>query len=89
VSAHRDKQAKIVITKWWKLKGDKPEILKERTIKEGTWKEEVANNMWEKMATCIQKVALEVHGVTKGSVGEAKDIWCWNDEVQKAIKEKK
>ena len=40
------------------------------------------------MATCIQKVASEVCGVTKGSGGEAKDTWWWNDEVQRAIKEK-
>ena len=45
--------------------------------------------MWEKMATNIQKVASEVCGVTKGSGGEAKDTWWWNEEVQRAIKEKK
>ena len=28
-------------------------------------------------------------GVTKGSGGEAKDAWWWNEEVQRAIKEKK
>ena len=44
--------------------------------------------MWEKMATNIRKVASEVCGVTKGSGGEAKDTW-WNEEVQRAIKEKK
>jgi len=45
--------------------------------------------MWEKMATNIQKVASEVCGVTKGSGGEAKNTWWWNEEVQRAIKEKK
>ena len=45
--------------------------------------------MWEKMATNIRKVASEVCGVTKGSGGEAKDTWWWNEEVQRAIKEKK
>ena len=45
--------------------------------------------MWEKKATNIRKVALEVCGVTKGSGGEAKDTWWWNEEVQRAIKEKK
>ena len=39
-----------------------------RVIKEGSWKEEEGiNNMWEKIATNIQKVASEVCGVTKGS----------------------
>ncbi|ONL97690.1 ABC transporter B family member 25 mitochondrial [Zea mays] len=31
--------------------------------------------MWVKMATCIRKVASEVFGVTKGSIGESKDTW--------------
>ena len=47
------------------------------------------DNMWEKMATNIRKTALEVCGVTKGSGGEAKDTWWWNEEVQRDIKEKK
>jgi hypothetical protein len=34
--AHRDKQAKIVRTKWWNLKGEKAKIFKKRTIKECT-----------------------------------------------------
>jgi hypothetical protein len=36
---------------------------------------------------CIRKVALVVCGVTKES-GEAEDTWWWNEEVQRAIKEK-
>ena len=48
--------------------------VRERVIKEGSWKEEdYINNMWEKMTTNIQKVVSEVCGVTKGSGGEAKD----------------
>jgi ferredoxin-thioredoxin reductase catalytic subunit len=45
--------------------------------------------MWKKIATCICKVASDVCGVTKGSEDEAKDILCWNEEVQRTIKEKK
>ncbi|XP_066347731.1 uncharacterized protein [Miscanthus floridulus] len=40
------------------------------------------------MATCIRKVRAEVLGVTKGSGCDLKDAWWWNEEVQKAIKEK-
>ena len=88
--ARRDKQAKIERTKWWKLKEEMSEVFRERVIKEGFWKkEEDINNMWEKMATNIRNVASEVYGVTKGSGGEAKDTWWWNEEVQRAIKEKK
>jgi hypothetical protein len=48
-----------------------------------------ADNMWMKMATCIRKVASLEFGVSKGSRREAKDAWWWNDDVQKAIKEKR
>jgi len=90
VRAHRVKQAKIVRTKWWKLEGEASKVFKERVIKEGPWEDEGdANNMWEKMATCIRKVGAEVLGVTKGSGCNLKDAWWWNEEVQKAIKEKK
>ena len=44
--------------------------------------------MWEKMATCVRKVASEVLGVTKGSGCDSKDTWWWNKDVHKAIKEK-
>ena len=66
------------------------EVFRETVIKEDSWKEEEnINNMWEKMATNIRKVTSKVCGVTKGSEGEAKDTWWWNEEVQRAIKEKK
>jgi hypothetical protein len=41
------------------------------------------------MATHIRKVVIEVFGVTKGNKRELKNIWWWNDEIQKAINEKK
>jgi hypothetical protein len=49
---------------------------------------EDANDMWLKMATCVRKVAAEVFGLSRGGKQEAKDTWWWNEEVQKAIKEK-
>ncbi|WVZ58522.1 hypothetical protein U9M48_008792 [Paspalum notatum var. saurae] len=86
----RDKQAKVVRTKWWKPKGEASEDFKRRVIAEGSWEEgKDADNTWGKMATCIRKVAAEVLGVTKGSKGATKDTWWWNEHVQKALKEKK
>nr|XP_045090348.1 uncharacterized protein LOC123497711 [Aegilops tauschii subsp. strangulata] len=41
------------------------------------------------MATCIRKVALEEFGVYRGRRSKDKNTWWWNDDVQKAIKEKK
>ena len=90
ICAYRGKQANIVRTKWWKLKGEALGVFKERVTTEGTWfKGEETNDIWMRMASCIRKVAAEVFGVTKRSKIEPKDIWWWNKEVQKAIKEKK
>ena len=44
--------------------------------------------MWEKMATCVRKVASEVLGVPKGSRCDLKHTWWWNEDVKMAIKEK-
>jgi hypothetical protein len=44
--------------------------------------------MWLKMITCVRKVASKVFGVSRGGKREAKDTWWWNDEVQRAIREK-
>jgi len=64
-------------------------MFKERMLAEGPLKEgEDANDMWLKMETSIRKVASEVFGVSRGGKREAKDTWWWNDEVQRAIKEK-
>lgn len=85
------KANKILRTKWWKLKGEAQDSFKDKMLREGLWNDECgdANNMWEKMATHIRNVAVEVFGVTRGSKREPKDTWWWNEEVQKAIKEKK
>jgi hypothetical protein len=56
---------------------------------EGPWEEgEDVNDMLLKMATCVRKVAAEVFGVSRVGKQEVKDTWWWNEEVQKAIKEK-
>ena len=90
IRVQRDKRAKVARTKWWKLKGEVSLAFKERVIKEGPWEEGGdANNVWTKMATCIRKVALQELGVSRGRRSEDKDTWWWNDDVQKAIKEKK
>ena len=90
VQARGNKQVRVVRTKWWKLEGETSKVFKEKVIEEGPWNDEGdANSMWEKMATCIRKVASEVLGVTKGSGCNSKDTWWWNEDVQKAIKENK
>jgi hypothetical protein len=65
-------------------------VFKNRVIVEGSWNEgDDTDNMWKKMTTHIQNVAIEVFGVTRGNKREPKDTWWWNDEVQNAINEKK
>jgi uncharacterized protein YbaA (DUF1428 family) len=65
-------------------------VFKNIVIAQGSWNEgEDADNMWKEMTTHIRKVAIDVFGVTRGNKREPKDIWWWNDDVQKAINEKK
>jgi hypothetical protein len=60
VRAHQDKCAKIARTKWWKLRGEEAQTFKERMLGEGPSEEgTVVDDMWLKMATCVQKVASE------------------------------
>ena len=73
VQARGNKQARVARTKWWKLEGDASKVFKEKVIEEGPWNDEGDVNMWEKMATCIRKVASEVLGMTKGSGCDSKD----------------
>jgi hypothetical protein len=81
---------KITRTRWWKLKGDVSQVFKNRVITEGSWNDgENADNMWKEMATHIRKVTIEAFGVTRENKREPKDTLWLNDDVQKAINEKK
>jgi hypothetical protein len=76
--------------KWWKLKEEATTMFKERVLKEDPWHEGGdANSMWMKITTCIRKVASKEFGVTKGGKHETKETRWWNENVQKAIKERK
>jgi hypothetical protein len=90
VRTHRDKRAKIARTKWWKLRGEEAQTFKDRMLGERPWEEGAdVDDIWLKMATCVRKVASEVFGMSRGGKQEVKETWWWNDEVQRAIKEKK
>jgi hypothetical protein len=67
ICVRRDRGMKITRMRWWKLKSDVSQVFKNRVIAEGSWNEcEDADNMWKEMTTHIQKVAIEVFGVTRG-----------------------
>jgi hypothetical protein len=56
VCVRRDRDMKIMRTRWWKLKGDVSQMFKNRVIVEGSWNEgEDADNIWKKVATHIRK----------------------------------
>jgi hypothetical protein len=81
---------KIMRTRWWKLKVDVSQVFKNKVIAEGSWnKGEDADNIWKEMVTHIWKVAIKVFGVTRENKRKPKDTWWWNDDIQKAINEKK
>ena len=90
VQAHGNKQARVARTKWWKLEGEASKVFKEKVIEEDPWNDEGdANSMWEKMATCVRKVASEVLGVIKGSGCDSKDTWWWNEGVQRLLRKRR
>ena len=58
VQGRGNKQARVARTKWWKLEREASKVFKEKVIEEDPWKDESdANSMWEKMTTCVRKVA--------------------------------
>ena len=76
VRVHRDKRAKIMRTKWWKLRGEAAQMFKKMMLGEEPWEEgEDADDMRLKMATCVRKVASEVLGVSRGGKQKGKDTW--------------
>ncbi|EMS68923.1 hypothetical protein TRIUR3_04067 [Triticum urartu] len=70
----RDKRGKVARTKWWKSSGRQLRLSRRGSLRRALGRKEVA---------------LEEFGVSRGSNREVKDTWCWKDNVQKAIKEKK
>jgi hypothetical protein len=72
------------------LKGDVSQVFKYRVIAERLWNEgEDADSMWKEITTHIRKVAIEVFEITRKNKREPKHTCWWNDDVQKAISEKK
>ena len=80
--AHVRRDAKLTRTMWWEFKGKAQQTFKERMITKGP-KEGYVDSIWVKMVTWFWKVAREVFGVPKGKKHEPKDIWRWNEDLQK------
>ncbi|KAM2016499.1 hypothetical protein ACFX16_046908 [Malus domestica] len=86
----KNKTWKCPRTRWWNLKAEKQAIFKEKVITQCGWdREREASQRWDSMASCIQKVAKEVLGQSKGFAPHQKESWWWNEEVQTKVKAKK
>ncbi|KAM1519455.1 hypothetical protein ACFX1Z_022250 [Malus domestica] len=86
----KNKTWKCPRTRWWNLKGEKQAIFKKKVITQCVWdREGEASQRWDSMASCIQKVAKEVLGESKGFASHQKESWWWNEEVQTKVKAKK
>jgi len=72
--------------KWWHLKGDKQRIFQHKIL-EGGFRQPHgrANDMWERMAHEIKKVAKETLGESRGFGPRGKESWWWNDSVQSKV----
>ena len=76
--------------KWWHLKGDKQRIFQHKIL-EGGFRQPhgSANDMWERMAHEIKKVAKETLGESRGFGPRGKESWWWNDSVQSKVRIKR
>ncbi|XP_057517919.1 uncharacterized protein LOC130798841 [Amaranthus tricolor] len=74
---------------WGRLKGDMVTTLSSKISLLGfPSQSEDANEMWVNMEKTIRKVAKETLGVSSGKPKVFKELWWWNDEVEKKIKDK-
>jgi len=72
--------------KWWRLKGVKQRIFQHKILEGGIRQSHgSANDMWERMAYEIKKVAKETLGVSRGFGPTGKESWWWNDNVQSKV----
>ncbi|VDL87367.1 unnamed protein product [Nippostrongylus brasiliensis] len=76
--------------RWWKLKGPEQSELKRRVVAAGLPNPDgPVNEIWRLATRTILQCAKDVLGETKGGQKGDRAAWFWNDEVQKAVSEKK
>ena len=58
-----------------------------RVVHEADWKaQDDPNTTWNKIASCIKRVAEDVLGESQGGAPPCKDTSWWTEEVKAAIK---
>ncbi|KAJ7976642.1 Retrovirus-related Pol polyprotein LINE-1 [Quillaja saponaria] len=86
----KHKSNKCIKTRWWNLNGGKMALFKDKMLQGDPWRVEGEPNMiCDEMASRIRNTAREVLGESRGRGPPTKETWCWNEEVQQAIKVKK
>ena len=52
---------KISRIKWWNLKGEKIEIIRDKMLKEAIWNlEDETNILWNQMGECVKRITKEI-----------------------------
>jgi len=76
--------------KWWQLKESNQRVFISRVVHEVDWKAQHDPNItWNKIASCIKRVAKNIFGESWDGAPPCKDTSCWNEEVKAAIKIKR
>jgi len=76
--------------KWRHLKGEKQRIFQLKILEGGfSQAQGSANDMWDKMAQYIRKVAKETLGESRGFGPRGKESWWWNESVQSNVRIKR
>ncbi|XP_067129896.1 uncharacterized protein [Centruroides vittatus] len=78
--------------KWWLLKGERAIKFREKVISvinRNTKCDDSVDEWWTQVAREIRRIAKELLGETKPARKIEKEVWWWNEEVKKAIREKK
>ncbi|KAM7489846.1 hypothetical protein LguiB_027330 [Lonicera macranthoides] len=83
-------QGKVSRIRWWHLKGEKQRIFQHKVLEGGFWEANgSANDMWDKAAEGIRKIAKETLGESRGCGPRDKESWWWDDSVQDKVKVKR
>jgi len=76
--------------KWRRLKEGNQGVFINRIVHEADWiAQDDPNTTWNKIASCIKRVAKDVLGESRGGASPCKDTSWWNEEVKAAIKIKR
>ena len=72
--------------KWWRLKESNQGVFVDRVVHETDWKfQDDPSITWNKIASCIKRIAKDVLGESWGGAPPCKGTSWWNEEVKTFI----